>query len=79
MFECKENFFPVPVLLLPHHMCTLLFEAPSAFVLQGNLTAAVSDAYGWDVLFGVLCVFAVFSGLLLLPATLAELKKKPAQ
>ncbi|OEH75673.1 major facilitator superfamily [Cyclospora cayetanensis] len=47
-------------------------------LLQGNLTAAISEAYGWDVLFGMLCVFAVFSGLLLLPAALAELKKKPA-
>ena len=45
---------------------------------QGNLTAAISEAYGWDALFGVLCVFALLGGLLLLPAALEEIKNKPS-
>ncbi|KAL8274089.1 hypothetical protein Esti_001931 [Eimeria stiedai] len=39
---------------------------------QGICTAAVSEYFGWDVLFGLLCVFSVFSAILLLPAALRE-------
>ncbi|OEH76754.1 zinc finger protein 36 family 3 protein [Cyclospora cayetanensis] len=39
---------------------------------QGICTAAVSELYGWDVLFGLLSVLCLCTGALLLPAALRE-------
>ncbi|CEL92878.1 unnamed protein product [Vitrella brassicaformis CCMP3155] len=44
----------------------------SGAVVQGYLTASISEALGWDSLFGVLCVMAVVSVLLLAPPMLAD-------
>uniref|UniRef100_A0A0G4HY31 Major facilitator superfamily (MFS) profile domain-containing protein n=1 Tax=Chromera velia CCMP2878 TaxID=1169474 RepID=A0A0G4HY31_9ALVE len=40
-------------------------------VVQGYVTAFVSDVYGWDALFGILCGTAVLSTILLVPPALA--------
>ncbi|PFH31313.1 hypothetical protein BESB_027480 [Besnoitia besnoiti] len=41
-------------------------------LLQGVCTASVAEQFGWDALFGLLCVLSMTSALLLLPACLEE-------
>eukprot|EP00922_Rhytidocystis_sp_ex-Travisia-forbesii_P001523 GHVS01002123.1.p1 GENE.GHVS01002123.1~~GHVS01002123.1.p1 ORF type:complete len:658 (-),score=190.98 GHVS01002123.1:240-1976(-) len=41
-------------------------------VLQGYITAFLSEAYGWDTLFGTLCLMSVLAMILLMSAVLAE-------
>lgn len=41
-------------------------------LLQGMCTAAISELFGWDVLFGVLCLLSILSAILLLPVALRE-------
>eukprot|EP00916_Digyalum_oweni_P011065 GHVL01018394.1.p1 GENE.GHVL01018394.1~~GHVL01018394.1.p1 ORF type:complete len:356 (-),score=70.33 GHVL01018394.1:1051-2118(-) len=64
---------------LPHHHAT----AAAGFIngvgsigaiLQGFLTATIAEIYGWDTLFGMLCLFAIIALILLFPAIIADSK-----
>ncbi|KFG46239.1 zinc finger protein 36 family 3 protein, partial [Toxoplasma gondii FOU] len=47
-------------------------------LLQGVCTATVTEQFGWDALFGLLCVLSMASSLLLLPACLEESRSQCA-